>query len=131
MPLTYKVHARKNPITGTTAYYPERCGTSRVGFEELCERVAHATTATEADAQAVITECVHQIKLLLADSHSVELGRLGTIFTSFTTLPSASAADVGPDKVKRVNLRCRFKPAFTAYLQPNGAHISLREIDRS
>jgi len=129
MAITYKVHARRNPITGTSAYYPERCGTSRVSFEQLCERVAHATSATEADATVVITECVHQIALLLADSHSVELGRLGTIFTSFTTRPSATEAEAGAEKVKRVNLRCRFKPAFTARLQPGNGMVELKAAD--
>jgi len=59
--ITYKIVARKSPISGETKYYPQRCGTDRVNFEQLCERVSHATTATEADAHAVITECLPRI----------------------------------------------------------------------
>ena len=129
--ITYKVIARKNPKTGTIAYYPQRCGTDRTSFEQLCERVAHATTATEADTAAVITECVEQIKLALLDSHSVELGKLGTIFTTISASGQEYADDVSADDITKVNLRCYFKPKFKAYLQKSAGNVKFKKLDDS
>jgi len=126
--ITYKVIARKSPTSGEVKYYPQRCGTDRISFEQLCERVAHATTATEADAAAVITETVEQVKLCLLDAHSVEVGKMGTIYTTLSTIGQAVEEDVTADDILAVNLRMRFKPKFKAYLQKSAGNVKFKKL---
>lgn len=80
--LKFKVIAKKNPISKQTAYYAQKVDTSRVSFDQICDRVAHASTATRADAKAVIDEFCHQALEVLLDGKSVSLGDLGSLHTT-------------------------------------------------
>lgn len=80
--LKYKVVSKKNPLTKDVAYYAQKIDTTRVSFDELCDRVAHSTTATRADSKAVVDEFCHQAIQLLLDGRSVSLGDLGSFHTT-------------------------------------------------
>ena len=112
MAITYDVNAKKNPYTGKFSYYPVRKGTSPMSFDEFCERIAHATTLTRADAAAVLIEAVDQLKMCLLASHSVELGEMGTIFTTLESTGEESADAVSADNITGVRLNCKFKRKY-------------------
>ena len=64
-----------------------------VGLDELAQLIQDNTTAKKADAQAVLTEMVEQMKILLQKSYAVRIPGLGIFKIGLRTSPASSAKD--------------------------------------
>jgi len=128
MAITYDINQKRDARTGKLTYYPVRKGTHPLSFNSFCERIAHATSLTRADAAAVLIEAVDQLKMCLLESQSVELGEMGTIFTTLTSTGADAADDVSPDNIRGVRLHCKFKKNFKNYFQPEAKNVCFKKI---
>ena len=114
--LKYKVIQRKNPIDKSVKYYAQEVEQTQMSFATLCDKISHSSTATAADASAVIKEaCVHALEALL-DGKSVSLGDLGSLHTTIKSKGAATAKDFEPKLLRNIMIRwvrpTRFRAAF-------------------
>ena len=114
--LKYKVIQRKNPIDKSVKYYAQEVEQTQMSFATLCDKISHSSTATAADASAVIKEaCVHALEALL-DGKRVSLGDLGSLHTTIKSKGAATAKDFEPKLLRNIMIRwvrpTRFRAAF-------------------
>ena len=114
--LKYKVVARKHPIDKSVKYYAQEAPQSQMSFATLCDKISHSSTATAADASAVIKEaCVHAFEALL-DGKSVSLGELGSLHTTIKSKGAETAEKFEPKFLRNIMIRwvrpTRFRAAF-------------------
>jgi len=128
MALTFTVANNINPATGLRQYFPMRKGTNPISFHRLCEEVSHSCSLTRADVTAVLIATIDIMKHHLANSESVELGEMGTIFTSFRTTCEDSPEKVSAKNIVGVALNCKFKPEFKEYFQPTAGNVIIRRF---
>ena len=111
--LKYKVIQRKNPIDKSVKYYAQEVEQTQMSFATLCDKISHSSTATAADASAVIKEaCVHALEALL-DGKSVSLGDLGSLHTTIKSKGAATAKDFEPKLLRNI----RYCPKKVCKLQ--------------
>lgn len=82
MAIHYEVKERKNPqkLDEPGKFYPGVVRTQTISFNEITKQIAARSTASKADAAAVLISFEELIIEHLKNSHGVRLGSLGIIY---------------------------------------------------
>lgn len=103
--IKYNVVARKNPLTKAVKYYAQAIPPTQVSFDQLCEEISHSTTATEADASAVIKEALVHLLAHLLDGKSVSFGALGSFHVTLQSKGAEAAESFKAENIERAMIR--------------------------
>ena len=103
--ITYKVVPRKNPIDKSVKYYACQVSGNQVSLEQLCEEVAHSSTATAADVSAVIKELLVYMQMHLLDGRGVSLGDMGCFNVTLKSQGEVSKSDFTSANITNVMIR--------------------------
>lgn len=123
--LQYNVVPRKNPITKEVRYYAQLLPVKQLAFDDLCERIAHSTTATAADVHAVIEEARVQILAALLEGKSVSFGKLGSFYLTAQSAGSATADTFKTENIKRLMVRWTRPTYWRKQLTPGNGVVKL------
>lgn len=115
--IRYKVIPRKNPIDKSIKYYASTNDTQQVSFDQICEEVAHSSTATQADVKAVLNEIILYMQMHLLDGRSVNLGDLGSFHVTLKSQGETNKEDFTAANITNVMVRwtrpTKFRREFT------------------
>lgn len=130
--LKFKVIPKKNPISQAVAYYAQKVDTTRVSFDDLCDRVAHSTTATRADAKAVVDEFCHQVLQILLDGKSVSIGDLGSFHTTLKNKKNgaATADKFDASMIENVMVRWVRPTVMRREFKPGTGSVRFERVDK-
>jgi predicted histone-like DNA-binding protein len=73
--------------------------------KELAERLSKETTLNPKEAEMAIYLLFREVKDLLATSHTVQLGDLGSFRVTATTEGAAASKEVSASNIKKLNVR--------------------------
>ncbi|MBP3254592.1 MAG: HU family DNA-binding protein [Bacteroidales bacterium] len=96
---------------------------SPVDLNEIAKRIEIQTTASEADVHLVLLALEKNIKLLLAEGHSVKLGHLGSFYPTLNARTVDSPEDITPQTIYRIS--CNFKPCKELRSELGDAKLNL------
>jgi len=126
MALNYYMIQRVNPTDreGIKKWYPKVEIKGCLSFEGLTQRIATASTASEADCSLVLKAMVKQIILALNDGMSVEMEDIGTLSMGVRALGSEDMDEWNISMVK--SKRILFRPC--AALKSEAKKVSLNRV---
>ncbi|MGL4518778.1 MAG: HU family DNA-binding protein [Phocaeicola sp.] len=126
MALNYFMVQRANPTDreAERKWYPQVEIKGKLTFDGLTQRIATASTASEADCSLVLKAMVKQIILALNDGMSVEMEDIGTLLMGVKALGSEDIEDWNISMVK--SKRILFRPC--AALKSEAKKVSLNRV---
>lgn len=104
--IKYALVARKNRETGEVHAYANIV-TQKFNFADLAEQASAETTVTKTDCVAVVRIVLDIAKRELLKGNVIEMGDLGTIFSTLSGEGSDDVEKFSASNIKRVNLRFR------------------------
>jgi predicted histone-like DNA-binding protein len=101
--------SRKNPLkpTDPPLFYLNAVNQGKVTLDDICKRIAHASTLSRGDLYNAIMGVVDEIMFDLNDGKIVELGKLGTFRMTVNSTGVPELTKVSSNQVIRVNIRFR------------------------
>ncbi|MGL5015701.1 MAG: HU family DNA-binding protein [Bacteroidales bacterium] len=114
MALNYYMVQRINPTDrgGVKKWYPQVEIKGRLDFAGLTQRIATASTASEADCSLVLKAMVKQIILALNDGMSVEMEDIGTLSMGVKALGAEDMDEWNTSMIKSKRILFRPCPAL-------------------
>lgn len=103
--IPFKVIPRKNPVDKSVKYYAQAMNQQQVSIDQICEEVAHSSTATAADVSAVLKELIVYMQMHLLDGRSVSLGDMGSFHTTLKSQGETDAKDFTAANITNVMIR--------------------------
>lgn len=125
--IKYTVVARTNPLDKSIKYYAQAIRPSQVTFDELCEEISHSTTATAADASAVIKEALVHLTAYLLDGKSVSFGDMGSFHVRLQSKGADTADAFTADNVKNVMVRWTRPTKLRRELKPGVGSVRFKK----
>jgi predicted histone-like DNA-binding protein len=109
MSLKLKPVSRKNPLkpTAPPLFYLNAVSKGKVNLDDICKRVAHASTLSRGDLFNAILSIVDEMIFDLNDGKIVELGKLGTFRMTVNSTGVPELTKVSSNQVTKVNIRFR------------------------
>lgn len=109
MSLKVKPVSRKNPLkpNDPPLFYLNAVSKGKVNLDEICKRVAHASTLSRGDLYNAIISVVDEVMFDLNDGKIVELGKLGTLRMTVNSTGVPELTKVSSSQVTKVNIRYR------------------------
>jgi predicted histone-like DNA-binding protein len=109
MGLKLKPVARKNPQKPTEPpkYYLNVISQGKVNLDDICKRVAHASTLSRGDLYNAVLGVVDEILFNMDEGNIVEVGKLGTFRQTVESKGVATLEEVSTHQVTKVNIRFR------------------------
>ena len=126
--IKFNVIPRKNPIDKSIKYYAQQVPVDQVSLEQICEEVAHSSTATAADVSAVIKELVVYIQMHLLDGSSVSLGDLGSFHTTLKSQGEVVADDFTAANITNVMIRWTRPTKLRREFTPGIGSVRLKQV---
>ena len=112
----YALVPRTNRSTGEVRAFANIV-TQPLSFVDIAEQAAAETTVTKADCAAVIRVVLDIAKRELLKGMTIEMGDLGTLFTTLKSEGADKVEDFNTSLIKRVNVRFRAKSELKKELQ--------------
>lgn len=106
----------KSPSNGK--WYGRAVILQSVGTKKLAEEISHATTVTQADVFAVLSELSVKMKEHLLRSERVVLDNIGAFKVGLKTKPAETKKDFGANNI--VGARIIFQPLAHVYRTADG-----------
>lgn len=103
--IKFNVIPRKSPVDKSIKYYAQQVRTQQVSFDQICDEVAHSSTATAADVSAVLKELIVYMQMHLLDGRSVSLGDLGSFHTTLQSDGETDKSKFTAANISRVMIR--------------------------
>lgn len=125
--IKYNVVARTNPIDKSIKYYAQAISPTQVTFDQLCEEISHSTTATEADASAVIKESLVHLLSHLLDGKSVSFGNLGSFRVTLKSKGADTADAFTADNIENVMVRWSRPTKLRRELKPGVGSVRFKK----
>lgn len=109
MGLKVKPVSRKNPLkpNDPPLFYLNAVSKGKVTLDDICKRVAHASTLSRGDLYNAILGVVDEMIFDLTDGKIVELGKLGTFRMTVNSTGVPELTKVSSNQVIKVNIRYR------------------------
>jgi predicted histone-like DNA-binding protein len=109
MSLKLKPVSRKNPLkpNDPPLFYLNAVSKGKVNLDDICKRVAHASTLSRGDLFNAILSVVDEMIFELNDGKIVELGKLGTFRMTVNSKGVPEITKVATNQVTKVNIRYR------------------------
>lgn len=104
----YRVHKMKGGATGSSVkgqYYARPALASVISTDDLNDLIAADSQVERAEVAQVTDAICKQIKELVCNGHSIQVGTLGTFSIGFSAKVQSSAEAVTGRDVRRVNVR--------------------------
>ncbi|MGL4519402.1 MAG: HU family DNA-binding protein [Phocaeicola sp.] len=126
MSLNYYMVQRVNPTDreGVRKWYPQVEVKGKLSFDGLTQRIATASTASEADCSLVLKAMVKQIILALNDGMSVEMEDIGTLSMSVKAMGTEEMEEWNTSMIKAK--RILFRPCSA--LKSEAKKVSLNRV---
>lgn len=132
MSIQYKIVKRKSPKDASVKFYAQSKMTGTTDLHTLARRMSKATTVTEADALAVLTELEEVLAEALLESKSVRLGKLGSFHVTLKSSGANSKDDFTHSNITKAMIRFIPSPTFKShFLLSNTNEIKLRNVEDS
>ena len=119
MSLKLKPVSRKNPLkpADPPLFFLNAISKGKVDLDEICKRVAHASTLSRGDLYNAILSVVDEVMFCLNDGKIVELGKLGTFRMTVNSTGVPELTKVSSFQVTKVNIRYRPGSELTGVLK--------------
>lgn len=112
-----KTRLQKVAITGTNMYVTRPVTYSNIGTKELVEHASVDSGMSKALMRAAIDAVMLQVKELLLNGHSIQLGDMGTLRFSVKCKSVDNADDISVNNVKVRRLIFRPSPEMRAEIK--------------
>ena len=119
MPIKYSLMPRKNRETGEVRVYGLVVPESNTSVDILTSELTARTTLTRPDVLATLAGIAEKAVSELADSRTVRLGDLGSLFVTLRSKGSKNVDEFTTSLIKGVNIR--FRPSQYLRKQLNAA----------
>lgn len=132
MPQNYVIVKRKNPLKPLLGYkyYAVAKSTSLIGIRSICKRVSERSSYSFGELQGAVEEFLLEMKNLLAEGHSVQLGNMGFFrFTVSTANPTETVKEFSAANIK--SCRIRFRPGADLKELSKGMTFTLFRLDKT
>lgn len=127
---SYKVLSRKNPqdLTAPPKFYAQVVFTGKKDLKYLSQRIAHASTMSEADIYGVLIALTHEVTEALKEGSIVELGDLCSFYPALQS-DGADTAETftASSNIKRKSVNVRASRSLSAKF----AEIGLKKLNGS
>jgi predicted histone-like DNA-binding protein len=109
MSLKLKPVSRKNPLKpeNPPLFYLNAVSQGKVNIDDICKRIAHASTLSRGDLYNAILGVVDEVIFDLNDGKIVELGKLGTLRMTVNSTGVPELTKISSNQVTKVNIRFR------------------------
>jgi predicted histone-like DNA-binding protein len=107
MSIFYKKVQRINPSNPSAPklWYPVLKSIGQVKEKQVAQQLADETTLNPKEAEMTFYQLLKVITNQLLDSHTVQLGDLGTFRVTLRSEGSATEEEVNPSKIKGIHVR--------------------------
>lgn len=130
MPIQYKIVKRKSPKDASVKFYAQSKISGATDLHTLARRMSKATTVTEADSLAVLTELEEVLAEALLESKSVRLGKLGSFHVTLKSSGAESKEDFSHSNITKAMIRFIPSPTFKKhFLISNTDEMKLRNVE--
>ncbi len=99
-----------------------------VSLEDLAELVNESSTISKGDFIAAMTECAHQVGILLGEGHPVDLGDLGRLYPAIDAKSCDTVEEVTPKSVKNIDILFRANKNLKEKIRKKGTHLHTNEV---
>lgn len=121
--MKYALVAIKNPDTGEVRAYASAVN-EMLTFDEIAKQASTETTVTQTDVEAVVRITLDIAKREILKGREIRIGKLGTLYPTFTGEGAEEASKFVPSMIKRVNVRFRPSAELRAELTKARFEIS-------
>lgn len=107
MAIQYILVERANPMDreAPKKFYATSVKRGSMGLEDLAERIAAASTASEGDTLLVLKELSSQLRMALVQGYAVKLPGLGNFRVTLNGIGSDTAEEFGPHLIRGPKVR--------------------------
>lgn len=103
--ISYKVVARKNPVTKETLYHASANINTSLSLADLADNISRQCTVTLHDTKAVLSALDEQITLAILQGNSVRLGDLGSFHATLRSRGAETAGQFSTSDIRSVQVR--------------------------
>lgn len=121
--MKYSLVSKKNRETGEVRAYANAVNES-LAFEDIAKQAAAETTVTPTDVEAVVRATLDIAKRQILGGNEICLGKLGTLFPTFSSEGTDDPNKFVPTMIKKVNIRFRPSTELAAELKKANFVIS-------
>ena len=122
--LTYKVVARKNPLTKAIKYYGQVTGTTPVSINQLAEEMAAESTLTRHDILACLSSLQSHVIAHLQNGQSIRLGDLGSFHATLKSKGADTADKFSSTDIEKVMVRFTKSALMRNVMKTTNSNIS-------
>lgn len=127
--IKYIVRKGKRMSTGADIFYGQNVPVEPVTIDQICEEVSHATTVTQADVLAILTELEHQFINLMRGNKSVRFGLLGSFRSTVQSVAARSSAEFTKANLRQIAVRFTPSPTIRYRLKYGHPDMSWQQVE--
>ena len=111
--LRFNIIKRKDPRdqSAKPLFYASLKRVQAIDLEYIANELAEKSSISKGDVMSIVTNLIDLVPKELANGRTVILGKLGSFRLSINSMGLEKKEDVGPEAIKKVNVR--FRPSGT------------------
>lgn len=103
--LSFYPIARRNPVTKTVLWYPQKITYTNIAPMQLVQRIVANTGIPSASINAAVSAITDSVINFVLNGHSVQIGDIMSIRATVSSRGELAKQDVTAKSVKKVNFR--------------------------